>query len=231
MLSMENIRKVYTTDTVETLALSGISLHIQEGEFVAVTGPSGSGKSTFLNIAGLLEPADSGTQKIDGNDVSQLSDRQRSHIRAQMIGFIFQGFNLLPDLTIEENVALPMRLRGVGRNERKERVAKALGTVGLSTRNSHYPSQLSGGQQQRAAIARAIAGEPKVILADEPTGNLDSKMSGSIMELLQDINNAGSTIVMVTHDENHANLTSRVVQIRDGQIQADAAPPRLRAAV
>lgn len=223
MLTMENVSKVFITDTIETQALSNICIQISKGEFVAITGPSGSGKSTFLNIAGLLDPIDGGVQKIDGRDVSNLSDRERSLIRRLMIGFIFQGFNLLPDLSIEDNIALPLRFQGVGRQERKDRVRDALTKVGLANRSAHYPSQLSGGQQQRAAIARAIVGNPKLILADEPTGNLDSKMSMQIMELLHEIHQSGSTIVMVTHDEGHASQIPRVINIRDGKVFSDAA--------
>ncbi len=223
MLVLEKVSKVFVADTIETQALSDISVTIRKGEFVAVTGPSGSGKSTFLNIAGLLDTIDGGTQKIDGMDVSHLSDSQRAKIRRSMIGFIFQGFNLLPDLSIEDNVALPLRFQGMNKKERDDRVRAAITKVGLGTRMTHYPSQLSGGQQQRAAIARALAGDPKIILADEPTGNLDSKMSFQIMELLHEIHQAGSTIVMVTHNEEHAKNTPRVISIRDGKVHSDNA--------
>ncbi len=223
MLLMSQITKSYTTSTVETRALSSIDLHVRQGEFVALSGPSGSGKTTLLNIAGLLEPTDSGSYHLDGRDVSSLSDRQRSRLRSELIGFIFQGFNLLPDLSVLDNIELPLRLRGVKSAERRARSTKALATVGLSNRASHHPAQLSGGQQQRIAIARAIAGDPKLILADEPTGNLDSAMSEQIMELLREINRAGTTIVMVSHDVEHARRAARRVVIRDGRIQNDSA--------
>lgn len=221
MLVMSQISKSYVTSTVETRALAGIDLHVTEGEFVALTGPSGSGKTTLLNVAGLLESPDSGTYKLDGRDVSSLNDRQRSRCRSELIGFIFQGFNLLPDLSVTDNIELPLRIRGMKSGDRHARSSKALATVGLSNRAAHYPSQLSGGQQQRVAIARAIAGSPKLILADEPTGNLDSGMSEQIMNLLQEINQAGTTIMMVTHDVEHAKRAARRVVIRDGKLQED----------
>lgn len=224
MLLMDRIAKSYITAAVETRALEGISLRIAEGEFVALTGPSGSGKTTLLNVAGLLEPADSGKYVLAGEDVSALSDQQRSRIRNRLVGFIFQGFNLLPDLSVEDNIELPMRLRGLKSQERRQRSSEALRTVGLSTRSAHFPSQLSGGQQQRVAIARAIAGSPKLILADEPTGNLDSTMSTQIMELLREINAAGCTILMVTHDPEHARRADRQIVIRDGRLLEEAVP-------
>jgi putative ABC transport system ATP-binding protein len=225
VLVMTQIAKSYITSTVETRAVSAIDLHVKQGEFVALSGPSGSGKTTLLNIAGLLEPTDTGTYRLDGRDVSSLSDRQRSRLRSELIGFIFQGFNLLPDLSVQDNIELPLRLRGLKSSDRRARSAKALATVGLSNRASHYPAQLSGGQQQRIAVARAIAGDPKLILADEPTGNLDSVMSAQIMELLREINRAGTTIVMVTHDVEHARSAARRVVIRDGRLQEDSAVP------
>lgn len=231
MLVMSQISKSYVTSTVETRALSSIDLHVGEGEFVALTGPSGSGKTTLLNVAGLLESPDSGSYKLDGRDVSSLNDRQRSRCRSELIGFIFQGFNLLPDLSVIDNIELPLRIRGIKSSERRARSSKALATVGLSNRASHYPSQLSGGQQQRVAIARAIAGEPKLILADEPTGNLDSGMSEQIMNLLREINQAGTTIMMVTHDVEHAKKAARRVVIRDGKLQEDVMNTELAPAV
>ncbi|MFC6440230.1 ABC transporter ATP-binding protein [Bowmanella sp. JS7-9] len=218
MLTMTNVKKIFRTDLVETHALKDFSLQVNEGEFVAVTGPSGSGKTTFLNIAGLLETFESGQYMLDGNDVSQLSDNARSKIRNQKIGFIFQGFNLLPDLNLFDNVDVPLRYRGWSASERKQRIEHALETVGLASRQKHLPSQLSGGQQQRVAIARALAGEPRFLLADEPTGNLDSKMAHSVMELLQDINQRGTTIVMVTHDPSLAAEAGRNIFVRDGQV-------------
>ncbi|MEO1202374.1 MAG: ABC transporter ATP-binding protein [Pseudomonadota bacterium] len=218
MLEMKDISRVYRTDLVETHALRGLSLSVDGGEFVAVTGPSGSGKTTFLNIAGLLETATSGTYRLDGEDVSELSDNARSRIRNEKIGFIFQSFNLIPDLNIFDNVDVPLRYRGFGGAERRERIESALQQVGLASRMKHLPSQLSGGQQQRAAIARALAGTPAFLLADEPTGNLDSLMARQVMDLLEEINQNGTTIVMVTHDPELARRAHRNVQLLDGSI-------------
>ncbi len=218
MLSMQNISMVYRTDTVETHALREFSLDVGEGEFVAVTGPSGSGKTTFLNIAGLLEKFTSGRYELDGRDVSSLSDAETSKVRNEKIGFIFQGFNLIPDLDVFDNVDVPLRYRGFNGAERKRRIDRVLEMVGLASRQKHLPAQLSGGQQQRVAIARALAGEPRFLLADEPTGNLDSHMALSIMELISEINRGGTTIIMVTHDPTLAKLASRNVHIRDGRV-------------
>ncbi|HMN35693.1 MAG TPA: ABC transporter ATP-binding protein, partial [Chiayiivirga sp.] len=189
---------------------------VKEGEFVAVTGPSGSGKTTFLNIAGLLEEFTSGSYVLDGVDVKGLDDNARSKLRNRKIGFIFQSFNLIPDLNLFDNVDVPLRYRGMGAAERRQRIEKALTDVGLGSRMKHYPAELSGGQQQRAAIARALAGDPRLLLADEPTGNLDSQMARSVMELLEDINARGTTIVMVTHDAELAARAQRNVHIVDG---------------
>lgn len=216
MLQMNQIAKVYRTELVETHALRALDLQVAEGEFVAVTGPSGSGKTTFLNIAGLLESFTGGTYILDGENVSNLSDAARSHLRNQKIGFIFQGFNLIPDLNLFDNVDVPLRYRGVSAKERKERIEHALSEVGLGSRMKHYPGELSGGQQQRAEIARALAGSPRLLLADEPTGNLDTQMARSIMELLEDINSKGTTIVMVTHDPELAARAQRNVHVVDG---------------
>ncbi len=216
MLKMSQITKVYRTELVETHALRELDLHVAEGEFVAVTGPSGSGKTTFLNIAGLLEEFSGGEYQLDGQDVRGLSDDARSKLRNQKIGFIFQSFNLIPDLNLFDNVDVPLRYRGMPASERRERIERALGDVGLASRMKHYPSELSGGQQQRAAIARALAGSPRLLLADEPTGNLDSQMARGIMELLEGINAAGTTIVMVTHDPELAARAQRNVHIVDG---------------
>ena len=216
MLKMSQITKVYRTELVETHALRELDLHVAEGEFVAVTGPSGSGKTTFLNIAGLLEEFSGGEYQLDGQDVRGLSDDARSKLRNQKIGFIFQSFNLIPDLNLFDNVDVPLRYRGMSASERRERIERALGDVGLASRMKHYPSELSGGQQQRAAIARALAGSPRLLLADEPTGNLDSQMARSVMELLEDINEQGTTIVMVTHDPELAARAQRNVHIVDG---------------
>lgn len=218
MLSMRNISKVYKTDKVQTHALRDFDLLVNEGEFIAVTGPSGSGKTTFLNIAGMLENFTSGEYLLDGTDVGKLSDNARADLRNQKIGFIFQGFNLIPDLNLFENVEVPLRYRGIKAAERKQRVMNCLEQVGLASRIKHLPQQLSGGQQQRVAIARALAGEPRFLLADEPTGNLDSLMARQVMELLENINRNGATIIMVTHDPELARRAPRNIQIVDGQI-------------
>lgn len=218
MLDMQNVSKVYRTELVETHALRDFSLRVDPGEFVAVTGPSGSGKTTFLNIAGLLEAPTGGAYILDGEDVSQLGDDQRSRIRNRKIGFIFQSFNLIPDLDVFDNVDVPLRYRGLKGGERARRIDHALELVGLSSRRKHLPAQLSGGQQQRVAIARALAGEPACLLADEPTGNLDSLMARQVMEMLEQINASGTTIVMVTHDPELARRAHRNVQVLDGRI-------------
>jgi putative ABC transport system ATP-binding protein len=195
-----------------------VSLEVSAGDFIAITGPSGSGKTTFLNVAGLLETFSSGTYELDGTDVSTLSDRIRSRLRNEKIGFIFQSFNLIPDLDVYDNVDVPLRYRGMRASQRHERITAALELVGLTSRTKHVPSQLSGGQQQRVAIARAIAGEPAFLLADEPTGNLDSTTVGQVMDLLERINEMGTTIVMVTHDPNLARRAHRNVHVVDGQL-------------
>jgi putative ABC transport system ATP-binding protein len=215
---MKDIKKVFRTDTVETHALRDFNLHVDEGEFVAVTGPSGSGKTTFLNIAGLLETFTAGSYTLDNMDVSNLNDKNRSRIRNEKIGFIFQSFNLIPDLDLFDNVDVPLRYRGFNSAERKKRIEESLEMVGLASRMKHLPAQLSGGQQQRVAIARALAGEPRFLLADEPTGNLDTKMAHSVMDLLHEINNNGTTIVMVTHDMALANQAKRNIFVRDGRV-------------
>jgi putative ABC transport system ATP-binding protein len=218
MLHMENITKIYRTGLVETRALRNFTFEVEEGEFVTITGPSGSGKTTFLNIAGLLDAFEQGTYKLDGVDVSRLSDNQMSRIRNEKIGFIFQSFNLIPDLDVFDNVDVPLRYRKLSARERKERIERAVAQVGLSSRLHHLPSQLSGGQQQRVAIARVLAGDPKLILADEPTGNLDSGMAREIMDLLEQINDAGTTIIMVTHNPEHAARAHRQLHIADGRM-------------
>jgi putative ABC transport system ATP-binding protein len=218
MLTMRDVSKVFRTDLIETHALRRLSLEVKAGEFVAVTGPSGSGKTTFLNVAGLLEPYDAGSYCLEGEEVTQLSDDQRSRLRNEKIGFIFQNFNLMPDLNVHDNVDVPLRYRRMKAAERDQRIRSALDLVGLSARAKHIPSQLSGGQQQRVAIARAIAGDPKLLLADEPTGNLDSLMARQVMDLLEQINQMGTTIIMVTHDPELARRAQRNVQVVDGQI-------------
>jgi len=218
MLKMTGVSKVYRTEVVETYALRDFSIDVKEGEFVAVTGPSGSGKTTFLTIAGLLEAFTSGSYQLDGVEVSQLGDTARSRIRNQKIGFIFQAFNLIPDLNVFDNVEVPLRYRGMKAEERRRRVRSSLERVGLASRERHYPAELSGGQQQRVAIARALAGSPRLLLADEPTGNLDSQMARSVMELLEDLHREGATIVMVTHDPQLAARAQRNVHVIDGQV-------------
>ena len=229
MLKMRDISKIYRTDLIETHALRNFSLEVGAGEFVAVSGPSGSGKTTFLNIAGLLESFDTGTYELDGRDVSRLSDDARSRIRNEKIGFIFQGFNLIPDLDLFDNVDVPLRYRRMKGEERRKRIESSLELVGLASRMKHLPSQLSGGQQQRVAIARAIAGDPALILADEPTGNLDSLMARQIVDLLEKINEMGTTIVLVTHDPELARRAQRNIHIVDGVV-IDSPPYRSRAA-
>ncbi|MFO1406514.1 MAG: ABC transporter ATP-binding protein [Steroidobacteraceae bacterium] len=235
MLEMRQVTKVYRTDLLETHALREFAMQVEKGEFVAVTGPSGSGKTTFLNVAGLLETFDTGSYVLDGEDVGGLDDDARSSVRNRKIGFIFQSFNLIPDLNVYDNVDVPLRYRRMPAAERRERITSALDLVGLSSRLKHLPSQLSGGQQQRVAIARALAGDPALILADEPTGNLDSLMARQVLDLLEQINDMGTTIVMVTHDPELARRAHRNVQVIDGQVtdfkpyEPVAVEPRLEA--
>lgn len=216
MLDMRKITKVYRTECVQTHALRSLDLHVRPGEFVAVTGPSGSGKTTFLSIAGLLEDFSDGHYLLDGEDVSGLSDSARSRLRNHKIGFIFQGFNLISDVNVADNVELPLIYRGMPAKERRQRVDQALEQVGLGSRSRHYPGELSGGQQQRVAIARAIAGRPRLLLADEPTGNLDSEMAAGVMALLEQINAEGTTLILVTHDPELSRRAQRNVRIIDG---------------
>ncbi|MBX2858509.1 MAG: ABC transporter ATP-binding protein [Cellvibrionaceae bacterium] len=218
MLKMQNLRSVYRSDLVETHALRDVNLEVEAGEFIAVTGPSGSGKTTFLNIAGLLDTATSGDYFLEGQNVSQLKDNVRSKIRNEKIGFIFQSFNLIPELNIYENIEVPLRYRGFNGRQRRQRIVQAMELVGIASRSKHLPAQLSGGQQQRAAIARALSGEPRFLLADEPTGNLDSLMARQVMELLETINQQGTTVIMVTHDPELARRAKRNVQLLDGEV-------------
>jgi putative ABC transport system ATP-binding protein len=227
MLRMSHLSKVYRTEVVETYALREFSIHVREGEFVAVTGPSGSGKTTFLTIAGLLEEFTGGAYELDGVDVRGLGDNARSRLRNEKIGFIFQAFNLIPDLNISENIEVPLRYRGMKAPERRARIGEALERVGLSARARHYPSELSGGQQQRVAIARALAGSPRLLLADEPTGNLDTQMARGVLQLMEELHRDGATIVMVTHDPELAVRAQREVHIVDGQVVELVAQPRL----
>ncbi|EHR40448.1 MULTISPECIES: ABC transporter ATP-binding protein [Alishewanella] len=218
MISIKNLNKAFRTELIETQALRDIHLNVSEGEFVALTGPSGSGKSTLLNILGTLESFDSGEYLLDGQAVQGLTDRALSALRNEKIGFIFQSFNLIKDFSIYDNIELPLRYRGFSSAERKQRVEQALERVGLAGRRSYLPGQLSGGQQQRVAIARALAGSPRILLADEPTGNLDSLMARQVMELLEQLNREGCTILMVTHDPEQARRAGRHVQIVDGML-------------
>ncbi|MCU0684193.1 MAG: ABC transporter ATP-binding protein [Polyangiaceae bacterium] len=225
MLQMTGIKKIYRTDLVETHALSEMNLRVRAGEFVAVMGPSGSGKTSFLNVAGLLDTFEEGTYLLDGQDVSRLSDAAMSRIRNEKIGFVFQSFNLIPDLDVFDNVDVPLRYRRLPAADRRRRIERALEQVGLGSRMRHLPSQLSGGQQQRVAIARALAGEPKLILADEPTGNLDSLMTREVLDLLEAANDGGTTVVMVTHGSECAARAHRRVHVLDGRVvEIEAAP-------
>jgi putative ABC transport system ATP-binding protein len=221
MIQLQNIEKVYRTSTIETLALNSINLNVDKGEFLSIMGPSGCGKSTLLNIIGLLDNPSNGMVKIDDQKIENFSDKQLAQFRNTKLGFIFQSYHLINDLQVLDNVELPLLYRASSAAERKRLASEALEKVGLSNRMKHFPTQLSGGQKQRVAIARAIVGKPEIILADEPTGNLDSAMGNEIMQILIDLNrNEGTTIVMVTHDENMAHKTHRLVRLFDGsQVQ------------
>ncbi|HXY08883.1 MAG TPA: ABC transporter ATP-binding protein [Terriglobales bacterium] len=218
LIRMENITKVFYTDEVETHALSGIHMEIRKGEYVSIAGPSGSGKSTLLALIGLLDSPTDGTYVLNGQPVANLKINERSRIRNREIGFIFQSFNLIGDLNVYENVELPLTYRGMPSSERKQRVQTALERVGMSHRTKHYPSQLSGGQQQRVAVARALAGSPSILLADEPTGNLDSRNAEAVMDLLRDLHQEGATICMVTHDPRFAKHAERQIHLFDGRV-------------
>ena len=218
MIQLDNIKKVFQTEEVETWALRNISLQVKEGEFVAIMGPSGCGKSTLLNIIGLLNNPTSGSYLLDGKDVSTLKESERTLIRRGMIGFVFQSFNLIDELNVVENIELPLLYMGVSGKERRKRAEDVMERVAISHRAKHFPSQLSGGQQQRTAIARAILPHPKLILADEPTGNLDSKNGKEVMELLSELHKEGTTIVMVTHALHDANYADRIINMFDGEI-------------
>ncbi len=222
VISMQEITKIYHVGGEEVRALDRATMRVGEGEFVSVVGPSGSGKSTLMNIIGCLDVADSGTYVLDGQDILQYSERQLARIRNRKIGFIFQSFNLLAKMTAEENVELPLIYQGLHLSERKERARLALERVGLTDRSKHRPAELSGGQQQRVAVARALATNPAILLADEPTGNLDSKTGADIMRLFHELHEAGNTIVLITHDERIAVLAQRSVRIMDGRVEEDA---------
>jgi putative ABC transport system ATP-binding protein len=221
LIQLDALSKVFYTEEVETHALSSITLDINSGEFVSIAGPSGCGKTTLLSILGLLDSPTSGKYVLDAEPVEKLSASQRAKIRNQAIGFIFQAFNLIGDLTVYENVELPLTYRGMAGSERKERVQAALERVGMAHRMTHYPSQLSGGQQQRVAVARAIVGKPLILLADEPTGNLDSKNGNAVMELLRELHAEGATICMVTHDPRYAHVAERSIHMFDGQVVSE----------
>ena len=223
LIKLEGVKKVFLTDEVETHALSGIHLEIRAGAYVAIAGPSGCGKTTLLSILGLLDSPTEGTYHLNGKPVSGLSASERARIRNREIGFIFQAFNLIGDLTVYENVELPLTYRGMPASERKKRVEAALERVGMSHRTRHYPSQLSGGQQQRVAVARAIVGDPLILLADEPTGNLDSRNGEAVMELLRELHRGGATICIVTHDPRYARHAERTIHLFDGQVIRDEA--------
>jgi len=218
LLQMEGVTKVFVTDEVETHALAGIHMELRRGEYVSISGPSGCGKSTLLAILGLLDTPSDGKFMLNGRPVHDLKMSERARIRNREIGFIFQAFNLIGDLTVYENVELPLTYRGMPSSERKQKVHQALERVGMSHRVKHYPSQLSGGQQQRVAVARALAGEPAILLADEPTGNLDSANGEQVMELLRDLHRAGATICIVTHDPRYARYAARSIHLFDGRI-------------
>ncbi|MBI2689733.1 MAG: ABC transporter ATP-binding protein [Acidobacteria bacterium] len=218
LLIMDGVTKVFTTDEVETHALAGIHLNLKRGEYVSISGPSGCGKSTLLAILGLLDSPTGGSYVLNSRPVQSLKLAERARIRNREIGFIFQAFNLIGDLTVYENVELPLTYRGMSGAERKKRVLEALERVGMSHRIKHYPSQLSGGQQQRVAVARALAGDPSILLADEPTGNLDSQNGEQVMELLRELHRGGATICMVTHDPRYAKYADREIHLFDGRI-------------
>ena len=218
MIEVENLSKSFRTEEVETIALNQVSFRVDDGEFVAVMGPSGCGKSTLLNILGLLDNPTSGAYRLDGTEVGGLKEKERTDVRKGKIGFVFQSFNLIDELNVEENIELPLTYLGVPRNERRERVRAMMKRMDISHRAKHFPHQLSGGQQQRVAIARAVVFGPKLILADEPTGNLDSKNGAEVMQLLTELNTEGTTIVMVTHNEHDAQRAHRIIRLFDGQI-------------
>jgi len=218
MIQLNNIKKVYSIEDVETWALREVNLEVQKGEFVAIMGPSGCGKSTLLNILGLIDNPTEGTYMLNEQDVSMLSESKRTDIRKGMIGFVFQSFNLIDELNVYENIELPLLYMGISASERKKRVEAVMEQLSMSHRRRHYPRQLSGGQQQRVAIARAIVAQPSIILADEPTGNLDSKNSKEVMNMLQQLHKQGTTIIMVTHSLHDASYAERIINLYDGQV-------------
>ena len=221
LITLDGISKVYYTEEIETHALADVSLEIADGEYVSIAGPSGSGKTTLLSILGLIDTPTSGDYVLAGQHVGNLSAADRARVRNRQIGFIFQAFNLIGDMTVSENVELPLTYRGVPAEERKARVRDALERVGMTHRANHYPSQLSGGQQQRVAVSRAVAGDPAILLADEPTGNLDSRNSEAVMDLLRELHKGGATICMVTHDARYARHADRVIELHDGRVVSE----------
>jgi putative ABC transport system ATP-binding protein len=227
MIRLDNVRKLYRTSDIETAALDKVSLRVEQGEFVAIMGPSGCGKSTLLNIIGLIDTPTSGEYVLDGTEVSRYPESRLTEVRKRTVGFIFQSFNLIDDLTVQENVELPLLYQGMSRAARRTRVREVLELVGLQSRARHKPSQLSGGQQQRVAVARAVVGDPKLIVADEPTGNLDTKNGEDVMDMLTTLNEQGATIVMVTHSPSHAERAHRLINLLDGRI----VPTRLAEAI
>src|SRR6266581_4123014 len=229
VIHLEGVKKVFLTDEVETHALAGIDLEIERGEYFSISGPSGCGKSTLLSILGLLDSPSDGSYQLNGKPVQDLSMSERARVRNREIGFIFQAFNLIGDLTVYENVELPLTYRGTGAAERKQKVQHALERVGMAHRLRHYPAQLSGGQQQRVAVARAVVGDPAILLADEPTGNLDSKNGEAVMELLRDLHRNGATVCMVTHDQRYANFAERTIHLFDGRIVEETQEARVGA--
>ena len=222
MIKTVNLQKVFRTEEVQTLALNNVNIEVNEGEFVAIMGPSGCGKSTLLNILGLLDNPTEGEYYLNGTEVSKYTEAQRTSLRKGVIGFVFQSFNLIDELNVYENIELPLLYIGVPASERKQRIEQAMERMAISHRAKHFPQQLSGGQQQRVAIARAVVANPKLILADEPTGNLDSKNGKEVMDLLKELNKEGTTIVMVTHSQHDAGFADRVINLFDGQVVAEA---------
>ncbi|MEO1417685.1 MAG: ABC transporter ATP-binding protein [Bacteroidota bacterium] len=221
MITLHDLNKIYRTEEIETSALNQVSLEILKGEFVSIMGPSGCGKSTLLNILGLLDQPESGSYQFLGDEMSQLNERGRAQIRKKHFGFVFQNFNLIDELTVFENVELPLIYNKISSSDRKNQVKEILERIGISHRTNHFPQQLSGGQQQRVAVARALVTNPEVILADEPTGNLDSSNGNEVMELLCELNDAGTTVIMVTHSQNDASYSSRVINLLDGQVVSE----------
>lgn len=221
MIKTENLQKVFRTDEVETVALDDVNIEIRDGEFVAIMGPSGCGKSTLLNILGLLDNPTSGKYYLNGTEVAGFTETQRTKLRKGVIGFVFQSFNLIDELNVYENIELPLLYLGISSAERKRKVEAAMERMAITHRRKHFPQQLSGGQQQRVAIARAVVAEPKIILADEPTGNLDSKNGTEVMKLLKELNSEGTTIVMVTHSQHDAGYADRIINLFDGQVVAE----------